>query len=61
MFARLLCKVLKHRRSGRQAKRTADGVVSVCRRCGVPMRRNALRRWVVWQPPGDQQNARAGR
>ncbi|UAK26391.1 hypothetical protein [Sphingomonas nostoxanthinifaciens] len=61
IVGKFVCKLLKHRRSRGRAKLTDDGVVSVCRRCGIPMRRDEQRQWVVWQRPATSESLHPGR
>lgn len=47
MLEKLKCALGQHERSGRQARRDGATIVSVCKHCGVPMRRIAKGKWEV--------------
>jgi len=47
MVGRILCLFDRHQRSRSRARHVEIGAVSVCRHCGIAMRRDRNRRWIV--------------
>ena len=45
LLARPVCLVAGHERSSKRVREVGDTYISVCRRCGVPMRRGQGRVW----------------
>jgi hypothetical protein len=46
----LLCLLGFHRRSRTRAHADGSGYVSICRRCGKPMRKQANGKWILAPP-----------
>jgi len=46
----LLCLLGRHERSRTKAREVGTNYVSVCRRCGTPMKRLPSRKWVPSKP-----------
>lgn len=47
MIRRFFCLFGMHKRSGRKVERDGATFVSVCKYCGIPMRRDYRERWSV--------------
>jgi len=57
LFGRVGCVFVGHRRSKGRATPHGKTLISVCKRCGVPMRQLRDRRWVADQIARDLRNS----